>query len=1627
MDKIYTGQSVPDPGGSPFLYARGRDQLTAGIALADAILDGSVTPEAGQALAEFHEAVLGPLLEREDSLCGDQEQVLRWGQALDAAARFEGVALAAEAGSGSAWAAQVSVPDVSWALMRVADLIARSRQSGPLPSAVGPEVLVDGLGGQCYVLTVRGDDGVPWHTPLNDAERASAQDAIKTVLAAFPAIRPTSTPIMDGHPGVCWPPGVGFAAQATALPMALWRLSEITGLSTDGLLSAGEFDGTRFRPLQEPQILARRVTAQAAKRDLLVPGVKGWQRYPADGSGSRDVDGPLTLDGVARVVWGDAWTQWKRDTHAAELTRLGWHFVDWNEVPANQPIADHRVRQVVQLERYCLDSASRRSFIVLGGTARSGRSSIVRQLARSLSGRKRPWLVQVISGSAGGLPDRYTALEVASHALATAELADGQADRRLLVFEDLQPISHGDASEILRYVAEQLQIITLGVLEYAHSSPVEWDVGNAFVTTSVVSREQRKRFVEDIAAVDAALDPAPAYRAIADGSQADLRTLTMLMSGDIDTAARRAERFAQLPDQERAALVRAAAISLVYGEVRDDDLSEISDVDRRLFGVGPGRLPSTARLASAEDCIALLDPLPGKDAPSASREPRWRVINSVLAEQLEPELSFMLRGGDRMAVQRLDGIRLFHQGLCRKLLEVAADEGSLQEWAAAAPLMNVTRIVSFIDLIPDHAAQELVDQMVSRICRGPQQWSPAELLPLIRACQQVDFLMSSAFLDEYVLWFAGAVDRAIEVGDGRPDERFALLAALERLNRDEGMSVIAERALDVLSGLTVRVEDYRLVQQVHKLQRRAVHRAPTDVALFPVDQENPVQFLLQHKPEAADGVGALLAAMNLRVTFGEDRDFERTFDAYKTVLNQALRSATASQLAQALQGIHSPIPQFCTWLIWKWSEFPERTRELMWRSAGATDAAALLNAVAKAGLSSAFKLLDDRPDDRLACVIAKRAADTKDAKGIGMLLSAAKSIEDVFGRGGNGFCTELAEAIGEDTVRVLIRDDPRTSVHYHVIKGVWDAQANYRSELLDTVLSVIVDSIRRGRKHWGPAIALQLALDPEMGTAVLAELKDRVSPEIMLSAMTSAITAHGRALYHRLGRALHPDVPARFLRQWELVPFAEGLATSSPSAALEACVEVARTLTDADIAGAGTLIIAATGGPAAWARKLRSGRQQEAFAQAIRDLTTLDRIAAGEVLDRLRNTPSHITIGNRPADVLLARLRHAMLDGPTVAPTVLRAIHDVRPQLATDLLSDIVSDQHATFVFRGEIQQLQDPVAQSNAVRNLIRVGITRGSAQSAWLEPIFGVLIQVLRYFTGPKSVTALLRMLATWDPSWGTSGSQAVHLTRIRKRLRLGTLTDIADAVELTRTLAALNNEAGAQQILEELLNLDVSWIGERLDLNLLCALVEVSQELVPDMMPQFARALAAAIPAFVERSVILDERTHWLTVGRACRVLRQTPVSAFPAGEARVPPNVVYAPAVAWAATGLDQPDWGDDALGRSAVRLRARPPASDVTDRACMLSATGQGWATDLRAGHTCWDIGTAPFWLLRILYAEAAADPYLDRTLTESEPTIVQRVNSDSARPDWDASQLRLILGARALARTGFKPDDRSRQ
>ncbi len=390
--------------------------------------------------------------------------------------------------------------------------------------------------------------------------------------------------------------------------------------------------------------------------------------------------------------------------------------------------------------------------------------------------------------------------------------------------------------------------------------------------------------------------------------------------------------------------------------------------------------------------------------------------------------------------------------------------------------------------------------------------------------------------------------------------------------------------------------------------------------------------------------------------------------------------------------------------------------------------------------------------------------------------------------------------------------------------------------------------------------------------------------------------------------------------------------------------------------------------------------------------------------------PSRVRIADEPVGALVARLRAAFLDAPGTVATLLDAVHRVRPDVARAITTVVSTDRYAMHVFRIEVQHLQDPVLLWRVARSLVRCGMTRHAGGAGWIESVHTSRQQIIDRFTSPRAVAAMLRMLATWDPGWGAAAVRGVALSRIVERVRRAR-RDVADAVDLVRVLAALDHRDAATRLLDAVTAHDLREVAADSGLDTACRVIDLMEEFRPDEVPLRITALHDAVDRHVRHPAVLDERRHWLQVGRVCALLA-TLSPMPPVDDPRVPPNIVHAAEVAWAAVGLGRPEWGDGALARARKRLLERPPER-VIEQACVLLATAPGWAPDLRVGAASWDVSTAPFWLLRSLYRMSGVDGEISEVLRAAEPTVRRRISEDVVRGDWDASQLRRALTAPA--------------
>ena len=1597
-----------------------RDHVTAGLEFARVVLSGAVSSaDAVAVVRRFHTRVVLPLLNDE---VAEKDDLLAW-------ARFrDGASLLSELSDldNDEWAA---LEDVRFDLLSLAEQLTNTTPTRRSSAENGPQILARTPDGRWTTLTAHAPNGDEWDTPC--VKTAQVEKALHSVLGQFSLIWPTAWNEEEDQPThLCWPSDIELGTAGATLPIALWHLGRLTGLGTPPVLVVGEMaDGrylrdssTIFGEKPEKSVIATLFDAMKADgRNLLVPVDNRWRwlRPEEQNPEAQDVTvvRPMTLDDAAHLVWGEAWDRWKVEHHRAEIPSKGWSLVDCT-TPPGQPLPDIEVIQSFQLTRLFVEEAQRIT-AVLGGTRRSGKSCIVRCVVRELTGRKPPWNVVVLTEPSAKLPDQAIAASIAKHALGAAGMTSA---KRLVVFEGLRP--HDDAEShvgsLLRHVAAEAEASVLAVLEYNDNSRAEWDVSGATVITAPVGKAARERFIDDLIDKNPALKPGEARAHEAAAALADLRQLTQLLNSD-DPFARIEARFGEMANTERKVVLTAAAMSLVGGVVAGSTLEALDADDHEIFGVIPGRWPETFALTGYRDCISLIDlyaaerPATGTAADRNGEHAALR--HQVLTELVEPELRVLLESTDPELAPRVpalfSGIWLFNQKLAKNLAAQAFDDGLLTSWASTTPAETVSNLLAIRHLFDDNALPELTAQLVKKLPDEPP-WRPGSVMMLVRTVKNIDSSLREDTLREIATWLKDQVEHLMDSRQGSPEELCDLMEALARYDwrSAEIKPFVADRALDVLSGVRHdRLGDYRAVRRVVDLLRMLRGREEVNLSALLVEHEYDVQAMLQREPKEHDGIQVLFASINLRQTF-DWVDYEVRFQPFQVPMTAALGHASATDLTTAINDLRRSNPRLATAVIGHgWPEFPDAVRRLLHR-AWPADAAALIRAIANTNSLQLPHILlkEGAVDQRLITRLAKQIVVLRDTSSTGMLLSALHFADDLFHRGQEMVATALAEEVGEDAVQNLIKHDPRMSSLYYLIKGVWDAEASYREQVLGTVVEVVADHVKRRRQHWGPLAALRLLADAEMGELALQRLRTHLTPADLVKGMFTGNTAQARAALHRLGRVMYPTVATMYRDQWDEVSFIDGLRTKT--SALEVCAEATRTLAEADVPGAGRTMLLVTGGVDEWFARLFSGGRPHLFATQISQLTTLDHDSARQVLDLLRAAPTRTKIRGQTVRALASWLRKAMLDDATTTAAVIQACEDVQPGLSKELVDELAEDGYAAHVLRWSAAYNQNPISQSHAARTLIRAGLTLQGPQSRWIDAVHEARMDTLNQFTSPQACAAILHMFAAWNEQWAIDAAISLDVTRMARRVRQGRVADLPGVIDLIRTLDVCGGTASARMVAEHLHKTDLSSIGRHVDLQNLCQLADVMELVLPDAVPKVLTSIQVAVDAAITNTVVLDESKVWRNVARACATARRLRTRIGPFTDPEVRPNLVHAPAVAWVAAELGDPAWGEKAAERMRVRLNDRDFPSPA-DQGYVLFATKNGWAPELRPADKIWSAGLAPMWLLRMLSQESTDDPYLTAVLKTAAPVIRKRMVDPARRSDWDAKVLSNVINALA--------------
>ncbi len=1508
------------------------------------------------------------------------------------------------------------LPDLLELYSRTVDLICGGRPSLPgvaPPLTAVMKVRDHHVATSLCATPEPGGVSAPWGIQMGWVSgcMTSAVTAVRDCLRPFTSLASKTTE-PEARYSAAWPSHNQAQDQGITLAFAIGILAAITGLerpaaTADILLMGAWGDDGYFQPMADEEARRRLEAVCHLTSRILVPAADGWiVAGPGRDTVERLPSSRPTLDGAATALWGDAWLAWKREQHRRELLSLGWVQVPWSAAPARGGLPETSVAQVDALDLLfrgpTLDGGSRpksgteavepkkaevdkvvhRPVAAVGGPASSGKSVIVRRLAARICAGKNPWTVLVIAPVSGELPDRHVAVEAGRHALGTLEHVDHR--RCLLVLEDLLPIGDGDVGAVLSYLSEALQISILGVVQTDMNSGTEWATDTVELIPAVVGQAELRAFVDHMAWCHPALvDRKVGLAELQRRSEGlvDVGRLVRVMRKQPGVDAQEADeaaigregpdqtlrqRFLALNAPSRSAAATLAAASLTRGGVDASMLAGLTSEDLDAFGVGSFRQDGQLKMNSPGDSGQVLrlylrhgQSGNGQDTPRDSSSPPGS-MHDLIADLLMPLLEPALRDGNDGALARLRGARLYHSRVCIGLLRATWASGALRQWLSrASPVSLAGFLLGLTTSLDDDITAAAVEEIVVKINDDPTPMSLHDLVKMVRVLRECVATDSLEF-SQIANWLSEQVSAVIDRAEGTTDERLNLLRRVVWFQDPSLNGLVKERIVEIVDHLDpTRATDYYLVPQVQRLQAKAERRATEESSKWPVEAEDDVSRLLKYDPPQETGFHILVAQMLLR------RHLEKTewwpmLDSLEHRFPRALQSSSVRDVTRCIQEVrHSNARQRHSLLnraVIRGSKDYLNALRRLFLEAAPIEAVELLRAMSSLYQKAAYMMLfrdDNTPNEHVAVTLAEKVKERDDVRAAGMLLSTCRSVEDLYYfNSREGFTSKFGQALGRDWVTERLERDPRISVKYYLIKGLWEAEIPFRDELMETVLDITLQGIVHFQRAWGPRLALQIGLSPDVGPQFLRALRDRLSADDLMQGMSTWSSSDAQVQFHRLGRALFPQMVHQYARDFDLRAFAERLGNASPVAAAECCYEVLRTLQAAGSSVTGGMLLEAadqvTGASGAWVDRLDRVPAAEGFAQLLNVLRKVDPAGARHIVeDYSTRQVRHLDDGDQGADTRLARkVRHAMFDSAVAATSMLRALEQTGG-IGRRIYDQLMAEPFVMLIFTGELQMDQSVSEQYNAVSNLAQIGIGISSDWSQWMPAVFQGKKTMANSLGSPKGLVEIIWMMSLWNEEWAYDITRVVDYDKVEERLRRGLVADLVPAIDLAAALLVLNERRRAEQVVEFLSGVGWGVIVDRIGLGKGAVLLRLIREVRPQDATLVAGYINAVIADALDQVALLDDYQMWMDIGHVCHSMAMAGIPVeIPGRPPARQPNLIYAPALAWGLQCLPRIPWRDRLLDAAMRRILAEPATKPTALIYSLASASLAGCLDDL---------------------------------------------------------------------------------
>ncbi|MET9608923.1 hypothetical protein ABZZ17_28315 [Streptomyces sp. NPDC006512] len=1439
-------------------------------------------------------------------------------------------------------------------------------------------------------------------TPSATAETRRALDLARKLVSDMGREQPPRITVDLDLDGVHGPSAV--AARGCAASLALAYLAGEAGLPGPAELGVLPLAGCAEDGTWTPYAPLGQVLEAAAREGLrcLWRDETGW-RLQDDGEHRAHAD--PSLAGAARLLWGPSWEEvrghWARET----LDTHDWRVLhpDPGPVPEGGDWLHGDGAPLVALD--LVDELTERfgewphSRVIQSGFRNSGKTVCARQVVSRLEAKG--WRTVVLAPRSRQLPPADALPALVKAALWATGSED--AARTLVVLEDLHALEDGDIGQALASLGD-LKIAVLALTRYVDGAATDWDShGITTHLTQVTPEELRalaQRLVGEHPDAYTAEDDRHLERAV-DACHSDLRVLTDLLlrdghgpdeqGGPEGRLRRQAARVRTTLDAEGvAAVCRIAAVSVLDEGVPESHVDGLPVPARQALGIAVR--DGVATIASEVRAQAIL----AEFSPDGA--------SGLLVHTEEYLLRLLAEDGHERVRALLAHCAAYDSGRLEDLLERPALRSAIVAWAARAHPPTALRLLR---LCGEHSEAGWITAtlptVVSRV-RDTPALSVGDLTTALLLLWDHQYALDGHPVTRELLeWIGGAPEGGMDAVLARPStlsQRFGFVRALLRLSGNDTVATdtvcgwAETRAEELVRGASVGSHhDLVHVRRMDDLlywwsrEARGATEAPRDGRKTLRPLEKPAQRLLEEHPTSQTPLAAVLSWMSLRLYYDGDADWDKLIRSHERQIRAGIARADAIQISSALADLAKTNRGLCTRLL----NTLELARPLVsiLKKASPAEASILIATVRNIHGATVKSLLYSNPrgahespkaDVALARELVRGIRRHRDARGAGMLLTSVSLADDLYCDTREGFGYRLACEIGPELARDLLESERRRpAIVYHFLRGLWEAGADYREDLEEQALQLVVSSIRAQRgaaRPWGPRLAMLLIEDDYFGQEFLRRLAERIDPQMLCDRMLNPRLDPQSMVYtHRLGLAIDPDIGKEYARRVKLDLNIRGQLATSPSHLAQKLQVTANTLRAGGRPDATLLVLKQFRQEAPewdWTQKIRKIGRSGAFTDAVNTLRGLDPGAAS-------GTVAKLTAGEDPRLSPVQDLLARSVVNPALTADLLVAVERCVPGGGKKALEHLRDRPNRWRIFTEGLTYEQDPIQQGNIGRMLAPLGVMPRQETTGWMRTlVFNRWASTLPSMAGPMAISAMLRLSHIWQPQWGEQLAACVDERKLLRRLDLGMRPDLRNLPGLINVLRLTGRDDVVESVVHRLASFEPRLFAEALGLKQGAELLRALRQ--ADADPGFfAPAFGQLLTKVVGRPLVTDAEKHWISIGWAAQMLRDVGfeghvTTARPVLEPQYVPFGAY---VAWAATWLPASDWSTAALpealdafergGDSAWHPRATAMALVAAARAGRLAGTealDSHWWAATEAGPS----------LLTLLCREAEGTP-----------------------------------------------------